>query len=85
MDCDSIVLSIETQNMNNDSKNLEGLFDFSSLNENHELFSEKMKKVVGTFKIETPENVRIDEFVALRSKCYAFKCGDDIKKIEKYF
>ena len=32
------------------------------------------------FKIETPENIWIDEFVCLRSKMYSFKCGDDIKK-----
>ena len=36
-------------------------------------------KVGGKFKIETPENIWIDEFTALRSKCYAFKCGDDSK------
>ena len=53
MDCDSFVLSIETQNIINDLKNLEDLFDFSNLNENHELFSTKNKKVVGKFKIET--------------------------------
>ena len=79
MDCDSFVLSIKTQNIINDLKNLEDLFDFSNLNKNHELFSNKNKKVVGKFKIETPENIWIDEFVALRSKCYAFKCGDDSK------
>ena len=28
-------------------------------------------------KIETLEKIWIVEFVALRSKCYAFKCGDD--------
>ena len=39
----------------------------------------KNKKVVGKFKIETPENIWIDEFVALRSKCYAFKCGNGSK------
>ena len=78
MDCDSFVLSIETQNIINNLKNLEDLFDFSNLNKNHELFSNK-KKVVGKFKIKTPENFWIDEFVALRSKCYAFKCGDDSK------
>ena len=78
MDFDSFVLSIETQNIFNDLKKLEDLFDFSNLNENHELFSNKNKKV-GKFKIETPEIVRIDEFVALRSKRYAFKCGDDSK------
>ena len=80
MDCDSFVLSIETQNIINDLKNLEDLFDFSNLDKNHELFSKKNKKVVGKFKIETPENIWIDEFVALRSKCYAFKCGDNSKK-----
>ena len=45
MDCDSFVLSIETQNIINDLKNLEDLFDFSNLNENHELFSNKNKKL----------------------------------------
>ena len=76
MDCDSFVLSIETQNIINDLKNLEDLFDFSNLNENHELFSNKNKKLVGKFKVETPEIIWIDEFVALRSKCFAFKCGE---------
>ena len=79
MDCDSFVLSIETQNIINDLKNLENLFDFSNFNKNHELFSNKNKKVVGKFKIETPKNIWIDEFVALRSKCYAFKCDNDSK------
>ena len=44
MDCDSFVLSIETQNIIMDLKNLENLFDFSKLNENHDLFSNKNKK-----------------------------------------
>ena len=75
MECDSFVLSFETQSIINDSKNLEDLFDFSNLNENHELFCKK-KKVVGKFKTETPENIWIDEFVFLRSKAYSFKCGN---------
>ena len=79
MDCDSFVLSIETEIIIIDLKNLEDLFDFSNLNKNHELFSNKNKKVVGKIKIETPENIWIDEFVALRSKCYAFKCGENSK------
>ena len=79
MDCDSFVLSIETENIINDLKNLEDIFDFSNLNKNHELFNNKNKKVVGKFKIETPKNIWIVEFVALRSKCYAFECGDDSK------
>ena len=28
------------------------------------------------FKIETPKNIWIDEFVCLRSKAYSFKCKD---------
>ena len=57
MDCDSFVLSIETENIINDLKNLEHLFDFSNLDKNHELFSNRNKKVVGKFKIETPKNI----------------------------
>ena len=79
MDCDSFVLSIKAEDIINDLKNLEDLFDFSNLKKNHELFSNKNKKVVGKFKIETPENIWIDEFVALKSKCYAFKCGNNSK------
>ena len=39
----------------------------------------KNKKVFGKFKLETPKNLWIDEFVCLRSKMYAFKCGHDSK------
>ena len=49
MECDSFVLSIETQNRINDLKNLEDLFDLSHSNENHELFSTENEKVVGKF------------------------------------
>ena len=31
---------------------------------------------MGKFKKETPKNIFIDEFIALRSKMYAFKCID---------
>ena len=34
---------------------------------------------MGKFKIETPKNIFIDEFIALRSKMYAFECGVDSK------
>ena len=72
MDTDSFVLSVNTKDLIKDLKNLENLFDFSNLNENHELFSNKNKKVIGKFKIETPKNIWIDEFVCLSSKIYAF-------------
>ena len=88
MGCDSSVLSIETQKIFNDLKNLDDLFDFCNLNENHEMFSNKNKKVVGKFKIETPDDVWIDEFVCIRSKAYSFKCGkkntNNLKGISKF-
>ena len=39
MDTDSSVLSVNTKDIIKDLKNLENFFDFSNLNENHELFS----------------------------------------------
>ena len=38
--------------------------------------------MIGKFKIETPKKILIDEFVCLRSKMYAFKCGDDSKNLK---
>ena len=79
MDTDSLVLSVNSKDIIKDFKNLEDIFDFSNLEQNHELFSNRNKRVIGKFKIETPKNIWIDEFVCLRSKMYAFKCGNDSK------
>ena len=79
MDTDSFVLSVNTKDIIKDLKNLEDIFDFSNLDENHELFSNKNKKIIGKFKIETPKNIWLDEFICLRSKMYSFKCGDNTK------
>ena len=83
MDTDSFVLSVNTKDIIKDLKNLEDIFDFSNLDKNHELFSNKNKKIIGKFKIETPKNVFIDEFVCLRSKMYAFKCKYDTEDKNK--
>ena len=85
MDTDSFVLSVNTKDIIKDLKNLEDIFDFSNLDKNQELFSNKNEKVIGKFKIETPKNIWIDDFVCLRSKMYAFKCGDDSKNKLKVF
>ena len=79
MDTDSFVLSVNTKNIIKDLKNLEDIFDFSNLDKNHKLFSNKNKRCIGYFKIETPKAIWIDEFVCLRSKMYAFKCRNDSK------
>ena len=85
MDTDSFVLSVNTNDIIKDLKNLEDIFDFINLDENHEIFSIKNKKVIGKFEIETPKIIWIDEFVSLRSKTYAFKCGDLSKNKLKGF
>ena len=77
MDTDSFVLSVNTKDIIKDLKNLENIFDFSNLDKNHEIFGNKNKKVIGKFKIETPINFWIDEFVCLRSKAYSFKCKSE--------
>ena len=79
MDTDCFILSVKTENIFKDLKNLEDMFDFSNLDKKHELFSNEIEKVIGKFHIQTPKNVRIDEFVCLRSKMFSFKSGDDIE------
>ena len=70
MDSDSFELIVNTKDIIKDLKNLEHIIDFSNLDENHELFSNKNKKLIGKFKIEAPNNIWIDEFICLRSKMY---------------
>ena len=51
-DCDSMVLSIRTDDIISDLKNLEDLFDFSNLNSKNELFSNKKKKYLVNLKLK---------------------------------
>ena len=77
IDTDGMILSMKTENIIKNLKNLEDIFDFSNFDKNHELYSNKNKKVIGKFKIETRKNIWIDEFVCLRSKVYSFKCKNN--------
>ena len=77
IDTDGMFLSMKTKDIIKDSKKLEDIFDSSNLDENHELYNEINKKVIGKFKIETPKNIWIDGFVFLRSKAYSFKCKNN--------
>ena len=80
---DSFILSMNIKDIIKDLKSLEDRFDFTNLDEKHENFSNKNKKVTGEFKLETPKNNWRDDFICLRSKHYSFKCGDDSKKALK--
>ena len=53
MDFESFVLSMKTENITKDLKNSEDMFDFSNLDENHKLLSNKNKNLFGKLKIET--------------------------------
>ena len=70
---------MNTKDIIKDLKNLNNLFDFINLNENHDRFSSKNEKLTWTFKIKTPKVIYIDEFVCLRSKMHPFKCGENVK------
>ena len=59
IDTEGMILSTTTKDIINDLKNLEVIFDFCNLDENHEIFSNKHKKMFGKFKIETPKNIWI--------------------------
>ena len=78
MGCDSFMLSTKTQNSIDELKNLEHLFDFSNLDENHEIFSIENKKIVGKCKITNSKNIWIYEFIVLRIEAYSFTCNDKI-------
>ena len=57
MDTDSFMLSVNAKDIIKVLKNLEDIFDLSNLGENHKLLSNKNKKVIGKFKIETPKKI----------------------------
>ena len=63
-----------------DLQNLIGLFDFSNLRKDHELFSQKNINILGTFKAEIPRNKWLDEFICLGSNAYSFKNKDKTQK-----
>ena len=74
---DRFVLSVNTEYIIRDLKNLKDIFDFTNLDESHEIFSNENKKVNGNFILETPKNIWRDEFFVLRSKVDSFKGKDD--------
>ena len=57
MDTDSFILSVNIKDIIKEIKDLEDILDFSELDKNHELFSNKNEKEIGKFKIETPKNI----------------------------
>ena len=50
IDTDGMILNMKTQNIINDLKKLEVFFDFSNLDQNHELFIDQNKKILVNLK-----------------------------------
>ena len=74
MDTDSFVLSFNTQleNLIEFLKQNKDEFDFSELDNAHQLYNPTNKKVIGKMKIETSPVLVLDSFTSLRSKSYSF-------------
>ena len=83
MDTDSFILSIKTGDLINDLEYFKDDFDFSELDENHELYDTINKKGVGKMKIETSPIIELDNFVALRSKSCSFSYKNEQKTVQK--
>ena len=83
MDTDSFILSIKTGDLINDLEYFKDDFDFSELDENHELYDTINKKVIGKMRIETSPIIELDNFVALRSKSYSFSYKNAQKTVQK--
>ncbi|WP_375676120.1 hypothetical protein, partial [Bartonella sp. CL42QHWL] len=82
LDTDSFVLNINTDDLTKDLKELRHYFDFSNYPKDHTLYDTSKKKVPGYFKDELG-GVEMTEFIALRSKMYAYRTKDyDSKKLK---
>ena len=56
LDTDSFVLRVHRKENPLELNTLLDMYGFSNLGENHELFNNKNKKVIGKHKMETPKN-----------------------------
>ena len=83
MDTDSFILSIKTEDLIKALEYFKADFDFSELDENHELYDSINKKVIGKMTIETSLIIELDNFVALRSKSYSFSYKAVQKTVQK--
>ena len=70
-DTDSLAYILETEDLYEDMKEDEDLYDLSEFPKNHPLFCNKNKKVVGKFKDEMAGKI-VYEFIGLRAKMYSF-------------
>jgi len=81
-DTDSIFLNIKAKDIYEDMKGIMEELDTSAYPEDHPLYSEKNKKVIGKFKDELNGEI-MKELIFLRSKVYSYKTGNkECKKLK---
>ena len=68
---------MNTKDVIKDIKNREYIFDFINLNENHEMISNRNKKWIGKYKIETLKKAWIGELICSTSKVFSLNCKSD--------
>ena len=78
-DTDSLTYQVMTENLYEDMKQDQDLYDTSNYSQDHPLYSVKNKKVIGKFKDETG-GLPITEWVGLRAKMYSMKLRDGVEK-----
>ena len=85
MDTDSFVLSFSNQleSLIEFSKQNKDEFDFSELDNAHQLYNPTNKKVIGKMKIETSPVLVLDSSTASRSKSYSFSYNGSQKAKQK--
>ena len=85
MDTDSFVLSFDSQfeNLIEFLKPNKDEFDFSELDNAHQLYNPTNKKVIGKMKIETSPVLVLDRYTALRSKSFSFSYNNVQKSKQK--
>ena len=59
-------------------------FDFSNLENNHELYEGTERNVFDKIQIKTPKSIDLGEIPALRAKTYANTCDEEKASRKKF-
>ena len=83
-DKDSFFLSLKTEDPIKDLKSFKDDFDFSELDQTHQLYDPINKKIIGKLKIETSQVLVLDGFQILQSKSYSFSFNNNPNGTQSY-
>jgi len=80
---DSLIFQVFCDDFYDDMLKNKHLYDLSEFNKDSKFYDATNNKVIGMFKDECSK-APISEFLAIRAKCYSYKCEDNsnIKKIK---